>query len=88
MNLGFENAVNTTQSSCVVFHDVDVVPVDDRNSYVCGAQPRHLAANINNARYVNSGNCHLRYLSFAATHTHRVCIYVHLALPSKFKENP
>ena len=48
MNLGFQHAISSTNATCVVFHDVDVVPVDDRNSYMCGAVPRHLATYINN----------------------------------------
>ena len=48
MNLGFQHATTSTNATCVVFHDVDVVPVDDRNSYMCGAVPRHLATYINN----------------------------------------
>ena len=52
MNLGFQHAISSTNATCVVFHDVDVVPVDDRNSYMCGAVPRLLAENINNGTYV------------------------------------
>ena len=54
MNKGFLHASNSTQSTCLVFHDVDVVPVDYRNSYMCGSVPRHLSEKINNDTWVFS----------------------------------
>ncbi len=50
MNLGFHEAMRTNATDCVVFHDVDIVPIDDRNSYMCGEKPRHLSRNIDNVR--------------------------------------
>ncbi|CAI4232218.1 unnamed protein product [Auanema sp. JU1783] len=36
---------------CVIFHDVDMFPQDDRNPYSCPDQPRHLGAFVNNLGY-------------------------------------
>ena len=43
LNVGFLHL--TTQvpgCPCFVFHDVDLIPLDDRNSYVCLHAPRHM----------------------------------------------
>ena len=34
-----------------MFHDVDLLPEDDRNLYTCGAQPRHLSASVDKFHY-------------------------------------
>ncbi len=47
MNLGFSEAVRLADPDCVIFHDVDVVPIDDRNSYMCGENPRHMSRSLN-----------------------------------------
>lgn len=36
---------------CVVFHDVDMFPQDDRNPYSCPPGPRHLGAFVSNLGY-------------------------------------
>ncbi len=54
MNLGFTHVTRSwPDATCVVLHDVDVVPVDDRNMYTCGDAPRHLVGNLNNSRCVS-----------------------------------
>ena len=52
MNLGFMFATVKSNYDCIVFHDVDVVPIDDRNMYKCEDAPKHLTAFINNSTYV------------------------------------
>ncbi|CAG5078078.1 Oidioi.mRNA.OKI2018_I69.PAR.g8893.t1.cds [Oikopleura dioica] len=42
MDVGFD---------CVIFHDVDMLPEDDRNRYACGANPIHLSLMINKYDY-------------------------------------
>lgn len=37
--------------NCFVFHDVDMVPEDDRNLYVCQDQPRHLSPAVGKFNY-------------------------------------
>ncbi|RUS83871.1 hypothetical protein EGW08_008352 [Elysia chlorotica] len=43
MNVGYTEALRLHPSfDCFVFHDVDLLPLDDRISYSCGDQPIHL----------------------------------------------
>ena len=59
MNIGFvaahnQNSINNeTQFDCFVFHDVDLIPEDDRNSYSCpeDLRPRQLAILIDIYNY-------------------------------------
>ncbi|CAG7818397.1 unnamed protein product [Allacma fusca] len=53
MNAGFLLAFNISSSfDCVVFHDVDLIPEDDRNLYTCASkQPRHLSVAIDSLDY-------------------------------------
>ncbi|VDP03807.1 unnamed protein product [Soboliphyme baturini] len=51
-NVGFLYAERSAEKfSCFIFHDVDLLPEDDRNIYRCGKQPRHFAAGINKFNY-------------------------------------
>ena len=34
-----------------VFHDVDLLPEDDRNLYTCGDQPRHMSVSVDKFKY-------------------------------------
>ncbi|XP_077431120.1 beta-1,4-galactosyltransferase 3 [Vanacampus margaritifer] len=43
MNVGFHEAMREEQWDCLFFHDVDLIPEDDRNTYVCDANPKHAA---------------------------------------------
>ena len=36
---------------CFVFHDVDMLPEDDRNLYSCSEYPRHLSVAVNEFDY-------------------------------------
>lgn len=36
---------------CVIFHDVDMFPQDDRNYYYCPNEPKHLGAFVNTLGY-------------------------------------
>jgi len=44
MNVNFVEARASSNFDCFIFHDVDMLPEDDRNFYVCLSQPRHVAA--------------------------------------------
>ena len=46
MNAAFEEAMKLDTYDCIVFHDVDMIPEDDRNMYMCGDQPRHLSPGV------------------------------------------
>lgn len=53
MNIGFTEALRLRSFDCFVFHDVDLLPEDDRNSYACPevGEPRHLSVAINTFGY-------------------------------------
>ena len=36
---------------CLVFHDVDLIPLDGRNLYACASEPRHLSSNLDEFRF-------------------------------------
>lgn len=42
LNVGFVEALKKYGCDCFVFSDVDLIPMDDRNTYKCYSQPRHL----------------------------------------------
>ncbi|XP_075745833.1 beta-1,4-N-acetylgalactosaminyltransferase bre-4-like isoform X2 [Rhipicephalus microplus] len=48
LNVGFLQSTALYDYRCFVFHDVDLVPVDDRNVYTCPQQPRHMSVWIDN----------------------------------------
>ena len=37
--------------NCVIFHDVDLIPEDDRNMYTCSTRPKHLSVGIDKFNY-------------------------------------
>ncbi|KAM9310175.1 beta-1,4-galactosyltransferase 3 isoform 2-T2 [Pholidichthys leucotaenia] len=43
MNVGFREAMREEDWDCLFFHDVDLIPEDDRNTYMCDANPKHAA---------------------------------------------
>ncbi|XP_056330822.1 beta-1,4-galactosyltransferase 3 [Danio aesculapii] len=43
MNVGFREAMRDEDWDCLFFHDVDLIPEDDRNTYICDAHPKHAA---------------------------------------------
>lgn len=40
-NIGFEQTA--AQFDCFIFHDVELIPIDLKNLYLCANQPRHLS---------------------------------------------
>lgn len=52
MNIGFKEALKETQKwECFVFHDVDLLPEDERNLYSCPETPRHMSSAVNTLNY-------------------------------------
>uniref|UniRef100_A0A8C4WZE7 UDP-Gal:betaGlcNAc beta 1,4- galactosyltransferase, polypeptide 4 n=1 Tax=Eptatretus burgeri TaxID=7764 RepID=A0A8C4WZE7_EPTBU len=51
LNVGFLEAMKDVAWDCVILHDVDLIPEDDRNLYLCGQQPRHLVVGRNFTGY-------------------------------------
>lgn len=43
MNAGFREAMREEEWDCFFFHDVDLIPEDDRNTYTCDSNPKHAA---------------------------------------------
>jgi hypothetical protein len=46
MNIGFIEAIKEKNYDCFVFHDVDLLPEDDRIIYSCPTQARHLSVAV------------------------------------------
>ena len=47
LNVGAAEALKSYDYQCFIFHDVDLLPEDDRNLYTCPVQPRHMSVAIN-----------------------------------------
>ncbi len=51
MNIGFVEAGRLYDNQCYIFHDVDLLPEDDRNLYYCPSQPTHMSAAVDTFAY-------------------------------------
>ena len=51
LNIGFREAVEMQQVDCVIFHDVDLLPENDKNVYRCGPMPRHMSVAVSTLNY-------------------------------------
>lgn len=51
MNVGFVEALKIDSYDCFIFHDIDLLPEDDRNLYTCPTQPRHMSAAVDIFNY-------------------------------------
>lgn len=51
MNAAFIYASSEYDFQCFVFHDVDLIPEDDRNMYSCPVFPRHMSVAIDEMNY-------------------------------------
>lgn len=52
MNIGFVEAIKDTNKwDCFVFHDVDLLPEDERNIYSCPETPRHMSSAVSTLKY-------------------------------------
>lgn len=45
-NVGYLEAKKMKNWNCFIFHDVDLLPLNDRISYTCSKNPRHLAVSV------------------------------------------
>ncbi|KOB67767.1 Beta-1,4-galactosyltransferase [Operophtera brumata] len=50
-NIHYKHAI-VDKFPCLILHDVDILPLDLGNLYVCTKQPRHMSASIDKFRYV------------------------------------
>ncbi|XP_001369867.1 beta-1,4-galactosyltransferase 4 isoform X1 [Monodelphis domestica] len=51
LNVGYLEALKEENWDCFIFHDVDLVPENDHNLYMCDTQPKHLVVGRNNTGY-------------------------------------
>ncbi|KAK1169497.1 beta-1,4-galactosyltransferase 4-like [Acipenser oxyrinchus oxyrinchus] len=51
LNVGYLEALKDYKWDCFIFHDVDLVPENDLNLYVCNSQPKHLVVGRNATGY-------------------------------------
>lgn len=51
LNVGYLEALKEASWDCFIFHDVDLVPENDFNIYMCDTQPKHLVVGRNNTGY-------------------------------------
>jgi hypothetical protein len=52
MNIGYVESIKLYNNyTCFIFHDVDLLPEDDRNLYTCSNRPRHLSVSIDKFKY-------------------------------------
>lgn len=51
LNVGYLEALKEENWDCFIFHDVDLVPENDYNIYMCGNQPKHLVVGRNSTGY-------------------------------------
>ncbi|KFV00797.1 Beta-1,4-galactosyltransferase 4, partial [Tauraco erythrolophus] len=51
LNVGYLEALKEATWDCFIFHDVDLVPENDFNIYMCDRQPKHLVVGRNNTGY-------------------------------------
>ena len=51
LNIGFKEALKFDQYECFIFHDVDLIPQNDRNTYSCPSSPRHLSVAVDTLHY-------------------------------------
>jgi len=51
MNVGFVETLKLYNYDCFVFHDVDLLPEDDRNMYTCPEQPKHMSVAVDVFNY-------------------------------------
>ncbi|VDK43914.1 unnamed protein product [Anisakis simplex] len=51
MNVGYNEAIKLHNWQCFIFHDVDLIPEDDRNLYSCPEQPRHMSVAVDKFQY-------------------------------------
>lgn len=55
LNVGAKAAIDLS-FPCLILHDVDLLPLNLNNLYVCARQPRHMSSSIDTFRWVTKKN--------------------------------
>ncbi len=50
-NIGYKEALKFHDFKCFIFHDVDLIPENDKNYYGCPTAPRHLSVAVDKFGY-------------------------------------
>ena len=51
LNVGFAEALSEYDFECYTFHDIDLIPEDDRIVYDCPVMARHLSRGVDKFKY-------------------------------------
>ncbi|XP_043846814.1 beta-1,4-galactosyltransferase 4 [Dromiciops gliroides] len=51
LNVGYLEALKEENWDCFIFHDVDLIPENDHNLYMCDVHPKHLVVGRNSTGY-------------------------------------
>jgi len=51
MNVGYAEAVKFFPYDCMVFHDIDLLSKDDRNTFDCSSSPQHMCGALDKFKY-------------------------------------
>ncbi|XP_020708706.2 beta-1,4-N-acetylgalactosaminyltransferase bre-4 [Athalia rosae] len=50
-NVGFSEAIKSSDFHCFIFQDIDLIPQNLNNIYACTKMPRHMSSSVNTFRY-------------------------------------
>ncbi|KAL5010287.1 hypothetical protein ScPMuIL_012592 [Solemya velum] len=51
LNVGYLESSKLYNYNCFIFHDVDLIPEDGRNLYICADEPRHMSVAVDKFHY-------------------------------------
>ena len=50
-NVGAKFVIETEKIECLIFHDVDLLPENDKNMYICEDRPKHISVAVDKHNY-------------------------------------
>ena len=64
LNIGYLEAMKVANWTCLIFHDVDLLPENDLNTYNCPRAPRHMSVGKEKIKvHTNMSNCKEEWLT-------------------------
>ncbi|WAR07149.1 BRE4-like protein, partial [Mya arenaria] len=57
MNAAFLEVSKMSDFDCFIFHDVDLIPEDDRITYLCDDRPKHMSPSVDVLKYMLLYQC-------------------------------